>query len=213
MKELAYGDQSNTHKSNTKKSIKRYFKWEADERGGEEWDSDYSFSTSGTTNPRDYLSVAERKQIREAALEYGSIPAYGNLSPEERDHWKAHLAQRLGKPKESVSPDDWEQANGWKYTSMTWASLDAGLRPVEVERAKTTWVDTENQVLRIPKEESSKNRLDPAHEHDLTPLSPRRNLLSRGGVRHQRRTQSVVRPSSIPGLPWPLEDEVGAFVR
>ena len=40
---------------------------------------------------------------------------------------------------------------------MTWTSLDAGLRPVEVERAKTTWVDVENQVLRIPREESSKN--------------------------------------------------------
>jgi len=36
--------------------------------------------------------------------------------------------------------------------------LDAGLRPVEVGRAKTTWVDTENEVLRIPQEESSKNR-------------------------------------------------------
>lgn len=36
-------------------------------------------------------------------------------------------------------------------------SLDAGLRPIEVERAVTSWVDTENAVLRIPKEDSSKN--------------------------------------------------------
>lgn len=157
MKELAYNDQSNTHKSNTQKSIKRFFKWVAHERGGEEWETDHSFSASGTTNPRDYLTVEERRQIREAALEYGTIPAYGNLSPEDRDCWKAHLAQRFGKPKDEVSPDDWEEANGWKYTSMTWASLDAGLRPVEVERAKTSWVDVENQVLRIPREESSKN--------------------------------------------------------
>jgi len=157
MKELAYSEQSNTHKSNTQKSIKRFFKWLAHERGGKEWETVHSFSTSGTANPRDYLTVEERRQIREAALEYGTIPAYGNLSPEERDRWKAHLAQRLGKPKTEVTPDDWEQANGWKYTSMTWTSLDAGLRPVEVERAKTTWVDVENQVLRIPREESSKN--------------------------------------------------------
>lgn len=141
MKELAYSEQSNTHKSNTQKSIKRFFKWVSHKRGGKVWETDHSFSTSGTTNPRDYLTVEERKQIREAALEYGTIPAYGNLSPEERDRWKAHLAQRLGKLKAEVSPDDWEQANGWKYTSMTWVSLDAGLRPVEVERAKTTWVD------------------------------------------------------------------------
>jgi integrase len=36
-------------------------------------------------------------------------------------------------------------------------SLDAGLRPIEVERAVTSWVDIENAVLRIPKEQSSKN--------------------------------------------------------
>ena len=40
---------------------------------------------------------------------------------------------------------------------MVWASLDAGLRPIEVERARTTWVDVDNAVLRIPREESSKN--------------------------------------------------------
>lgn len=157
MKELAYGDQSNTHKSNTQKAIKRYFKWVAHERGGEEWETDHSFSTSGTANPRDYLTLQERQQIREAALEYGTIPAYNNLTPEERDEWKAYLAQRFGKPKEEVTPDDWDQANGWKYTSMTWTSLDTGLRPIEVEHAKTAWVDVENQMLRIPKAESSKN--------------------------------------------------------
>lgn len=40
---------------------------------------------------------------------------------------------------------------------MVWTSLDAGLRPIEVERATVSWVDVENAVLRIPKEESSKN--------------------------------------------------------
>ncbi|WP_458188956.1 tyrosine-type recombinase/integrase [Haladaptatus sp. NG-WS-4] len=157
MKKLAYGEQSNSHKSNTQKSIKRYFKWQQQERGGKEWKPTHSFSRASATNPRDYLTVDERKQIREAALEYGSIPAYGNLSPEDRNRWKGHLAQRFGKPKSEVTPDDWNQANGWKYTSMTWVSLDAGLRPIEVERATTKWVDIENRVLRIPKEESSKN--------------------------------------------------------
>lgn len=118
---------------------------------------DLSFSTSGTANPCDYQTVAERKLIREAALEYGAIPAYGDLSPEDRDRWKTHLAQRFRKSKSEVGPDDWEQANGWKYTSLTWVSLDTGLRPLEVKRAKTTWVDIENQILRILREESRKN--------------------------------------------------------
>ena len=95
--------------------------------------------------------------IREASLEYGGIPAYSDLSPEQRDRWKAYLAQRFEKPKSTVTPDDWDRANGWKIPSLVSTSLDAGLRPIEVERAKTYWVDVPNKVLRIPKDESSKN--------------------------------------------------------
>jgi integrase len=56
-----------------------------------------------------------------------------------------------------VSPADWERANGWRFPALIWTSLDAGLRPIEVERARTGWVDLDNSVLRIPKEQSSKN--------------------------------------------------------
>jgi integrase len=35
--------------------------------------------------------------------------------------------------------------------------MDAGFRPVEIGRAKTSWLDLENGLFRIPKEESSKN--------------------------------------------------------
>ncbi|WP_318569352.1 site-specific integrase [Salinigranum marinum] len=119
---------------------------------------DRSFSSSsGDAGPREYLTIEEPKKIREAALEYGSIPAYNNLTPEERDNWKAHLAQRFDKPKSEVVPADWDRANGWKFTTIAWTSLDAGLRPVEVERAKVSWVDVDNAVLRIPKEDSAKN--------------------------------------------------------
>ena len=38
-----------------------------------------------------------------------------------------------------------------------WTSLDSGLRPTEVARAKTSWIDVDNAVLRIPKEDSAKN--------------------------------------------------------
>ena len=36
-------------------------------------------------------------------------------------------------------------------------SLDAGLRPDEVSNVRESWIDTDNAVLRIPKQESSKN--------------------------------------------------------
>lgn len=155
---LARLDKSNAHKDNCRKALQMLFKWREYEFGFDEWDPDLSFSTNnGTTTPRDYLTREERSQIREAALEYGSIPGYNDLSPDERSQWKAYLAQRFEKPQSEVAPADWDRANGWKIPSLVWVSLDAGLRPIEVERALTAWVDTDNGVLRIPKEDSSKN--------------------------------------------------------
>ncbi|RDI72881.1 tyrosine-type recombinase/integrase [Halopelagius longus] len=158
MTELLYSDNSATHKANTQKALKRLFKWRAHEKNGQLWEPERTFSNmSSDTGPREFLTIEERKQIREAALDYGSIPSYSSVSTEDRDAWKAHLAQRFGKPKSEVTPEDWDRANSWKFTSMTWASLDCGLRPIEVERAKVSWVDVENSVLRIPKEDSAKN--------------------------------------------------------
>nr|WP_233204264.1 hypothetical protein [Halegenticoccus soli] len=115
------------------------FKWREHQHGLDEWKPQISFATRDkTTAPRDYLTREERTAIREAALEYGTVPAYANLSPSERDRWKAYLAQRFEKPKSKVSPEDWEKANGWKIPSLVWVSLDADLRPIEVERAVTS---------------------------------------------------------------------------
>lgn len=156
---LARLDKSNAHKDNCRKAVQMLFKWKEYEYGLDAWEPQLAFSTDdGTTTPRDYLLKEERSLVREAALEYGSVPGYNDLSPTERSRWKAYLAQRFEKPKSDVSPEDWERANGWKIPSLVWTSLDAGLRPIEVERAVTTWVDTDNGVLRIPKDESSKNR-------------------------------------------------------
>lgn len=158
VKALARKDEGNYSRNNTQSSLKRLFKWQKYERGGELWDPDIVFAEpSGTGEPRDYLTRGERSKIREAALEYGSLPSYNNLTVEERDEWRAYLAQRFSKHKRNVTPDDWARANSWKFPSLVWTSLDAGLRPIEVERARTTWVDVENAVLRIPREESSKN--------------------------------------------------------
>lgn len=158
MRHLARKDESDYSRNNTQSAIKRLFKWQTHERGGELWDPNISFTEpNASAEPRDFLLKKERRQIREAALEYGSIPGYSGLTSDERDKWKAYLAQRLSKPKGKVKPEDWKKANSWKFPSLVWTSLDAGLRPIEVERATVSWIDTENAVLRIPKEESSKN--------------------------------------------------------
>ena len=151
-------EYSDTHLDICQKSLKRVFKFHNHRRGRNfEWDPEYSFNQQPTA-PRDYLTMEERKAVREAALELGSVPSYNALSPEERDRWKAVLAQRFEKPKSLVARADWERANGWKIPSIVWTSLDTGLRPIEVGRATIQWLDIDNKVLRIPKDESSKNR-------------------------------------------------------
>lgn len=158
MKHQAQRETSNADKDNYLKSVQMLMKWRQHEHGIDEWEPEIRFTTTnGASQPRDFLTQDERSAIREAALEYGSVPSYNSLSPTERDRWKAFLAQRFEKPKETVSPDDWNRANNWKIPSLVWVSLDAGLRPVEVKRAVISWVDVGNDVLRIPKEESSKN--------------------------------------------------------
>jgi integrase len=156
-RELAQSDYSSTHKTNCQKALQMLFKWRHAERGIDEWDPSIKFSEESSSQPRDYLTRNEREKIRNAALEYGSVPSYSNLTPEERNHWKIYLAQRFEKPKQAVTPDDWERANGWKIPSLVWVSLDTGLRPVEVKRSSRDWIDTDNGVLRIPKEQSAKS--------------------------------------------------------
>lgn len=139
------------------KAIMRLFKWQSHEQGGEKWESDISFySQHGATRPRDHLTKEERSMVREAALEYGSIPAYNTVTPEERSRWKAYLAMRCSKKKSEVTLKDWEKANGWKIPSLVFASLDAGLRPIGGGTSHGGWVDVENELLRIPKDESAK---------------------------------------------------------
>lgn len=157
VRHIASSDHSQTHKSNTISALQRLFKWKANVIGSDPWEPPFAISrNSSATQPRDFLTAQERSKLRETALEYGSVPSYDDLTPEKRSRWKEHLAQRFGKPIEAISPDDWDRANGWKIPSLVWTSLDAGLRPIEVERTTIGWIDTENCVLWIPKDESSK---------------------------------------------------------
>jgi len=155
MRWLARQDYTESTKCNYQKAVKTLFKWKRDARGSDvEWTPEIEYSDPSTNyQPREYLTKRDRKKLRQAALEYGSVPHYNSVSPEERDRWRSYLAQRLQKPKEEVTKQDFMDANSFKYTSMIYAALDAGLRPCEVGRANVAWVDTANGVLRIPREE------------------------------------------------------------
>lgn len=155
MKRLAFSDHSESHKSNVQKALMSLFRWRDDT---ETWNPEITYGGGSQTAPRDYLTREERTRLREAALEYDSIPAYSWMSPEARDRWREYLSLKLDKPLSEVRPADFKEAEGYKYATMVCVSLDCGLRPVEVGRATVQWVDTDNAVLRIPKEESSKNR-------------------------------------------------------
>lgn len=159
MNHLVYQENTTTYNASCQKAIKLLFKWKSFTHGQSiEWEPQIKFTqNTGSTQPRDFLTRKERRKVGEAALEHGTIPHYNSLTPEQRDQWKIYLAQRFGKPKSEIGLDDWKRANSWKIPSLTWVSLDAGFRPVEVGRAKTSWVDLENGILRIPREDSSKN--------------------------------------------------------
>jgi len=155
---LAGQEASNAHKSACRKAVMMLYKWRHHQRGGEQWEPSITFSKKNqSTTPRDYLTREERTKIRDASLEHGSVPSRSNVFGEERDRWVRYLAQRFEKPKEEITEEDWDRANSWKIPSLVGVSLDAALRPIEVERARTTWVDVENGVLRIPREQASKS--------------------------------------------------------
>ncbi len=160
MRWLARQDYKESTKCHYQKAAHTLFKWKRHARGSDvEWEPEIEYSDPSTNyQPRDYLTREDRRKLREAAMEYGSVPHYNSVTPAERERWKTHLAQQLQKPKEEVTMQDWQKANSFKYTSMIYTALDAGLRPCEIERANIQWVDTDNGVLRIPREESSKNR-------------------------------------------------------
>ena len=146
VEELAYSSTSGTHRNHRSKALRMPFEWRHHHSGEERWYPRRMFET-GSRNPQDVLTRDERRRIREASLEYGTIPAYNDLSPEERDRWKARVAQRLGKLKDEIGPDDWDRVNGFEVPSSVAVSLDTGLRPIEVERAKVSWVDPSNGAL------------------------------------------------------------------
>lgn len=140
------------------KDIKRLFKFYNHARGKDyEWDVEIELSQSNGGDERDYLRRSAFEPLYQAALEYSSVKNYHSVTPEERDRLKTFVSQRLGIPKEKVGPEEFKEANSWKYPSIIATTLDTGLRPIEVGRAKVSWVNLQDEELNIPKDESTKN--------------------------------------------------------
>lgn len=156
---LAFQDLGQSYKRGYEKALKRFYSWRHHVRGGNQWDIEFSFDPPDQQPPQAVFTADEQRLLREAPLKYGSLPSYPNVLPAERDRWKEYLAQRLGKPKSEISREDWEQANSWKIPSLVWTSIDAGLKPKEVERASVSWIDWESETLRVP-EPGSENVWD-----------------------------------------------------
>jgi len=87
IKHLAMEDYSLSYKSTMQKAMKMLFKWQNFQFGKNiDWEPDIKFhDDSGSHNPRDFLTEAERAKLREASLEHGSVPHYSSVTPEERD--------------------------------------------------------------------------------------------------------------------------------
>ncbi|WP_336133683.1 tyrosine-type recombinase/integrase [Natronomonas amylolytica] len=153
-------DCSASHAEGTEKALKRLFKhYQSLDDDRTEWEPEYSIpKAGGKRNINDVFSEAEIEKLYNASLNYNQLPAYNDLTPVERSQWKGYIAMSLGKPKSEVVPDDWEKVDNWKIPSLVKVSIDAGLRPIEVERSKVSWLDLEDSRLIIPADESSKNR-------------------------------------------------------
>lgn len=158
MKYLQPQSYSQAYKAAYQKSIHTLFRWQRHELGKDvDWKPTLHFYDSTLPSSVEPLTHDERQALREVVLDHESVPHYNFLSPKQRDRWKSYLAQRFQKPKPEVAKKDFERANSWKWPSLIWASLDAGLRPKEVGRAKVSWVDTKKALLRIPPEDAVKN--------------------------------------------------------
>ncbi len=123
-----------------------------------DWEPKIKFSESQTNSSSDPFTRSEREKLLNASFEYRSPPTYSNTSPEERERWNRHLAQFLGKSKETIGPADWDSLNRcWKIPSLISTALDCGWRAAMVGRLQTSQVNIEESQINIPPSVAVKN--------------------------------------------------------
>lgn len=161
MKSVERGDWGNANVLTFKKTVKRYFKWLKHEKDTDytDWNCPISVSEKERTQ-RDYFRRHEFEHLYTATLSHGSVKNYGECTPDERDAFKAVLAQRYEMPKEEVGRDQFSRANSWKIPSLIATTLDVGLRPVEIGNAKVSWVNLADKTIDIPAKEATKSDND-----------------------------------------------------
>lgn len=140
-------------------ALQKYFEWLYNtDLVDDEWEPKVVF-VDGDPESADSLSYTERHQIYEAALEYGSLPAYYETDPAERDRLKGLIAQRVGKQKADITQEDWLAADtSTKVGSLIAVTLETGMIPIEIEHATLDWYDPRKQVFVIPEEYAAKER-------------------------------------------------------
>ena len=161
------GNHSESSKRKFTNALEKYFKWQHD-RGAEAelWEPRVTFN-DGEHQSADKLNFEERWLVREAAMNYGSLPSYHGIDPEERDRINGLIAQRLGKPKDEVTSKDWTRAdNSTKVGSLVAVTLETGMIPIEIAEARLEWYDEQRNILKIPNEYAAKDR--PTAELPLT---------------------------------------------
>ncbi|MGB9965778.1 tyrosine-type recombinase/integrase [Halobacterium hubeiense] len=132
----------------------------------EPWEPNVVFVDGDHTSAAS-LTFVESYQIRNAALEYGSLPSYSETSDDERDRINALIAQRLGKPKAAVTQQDWMVADtSAKVGSLIAVALETALIPIEIEQATVDWYNPKQQLFVVPEEHAAKSR--PENELPLT---------------------------------------------
>lgn len=124
---------------------------------GVDWEPEIEFSDGIPKDKPDPFTKPELRQLWQTALEYKSIPSYNNVTPVERAQWKATIAQELGKPKEQVTPDDWEKIVNWHIPSLIRTARGNGWRPAMVGRLKVDWYEPDAQKIVIPEGKAVKN--------------------------------------------------------
>jgi integrase len=160
MKRTPHPDQ---YVATFEKSIRRLFRFLRDQKGRDipEWEHDIPIDPSrGSGSARkDRFYPNEMNELYETALKTNSVKSYHNknMSSRERENLKITLAQRFGKPKSEIAPEDFKRANSWKIPSMIAVTSDTGLRPIEVGRAKVSWMNLNRKVMVVPKDEATKN--------------------------------------------------------
>lgn len=81
-KKLVYGDDSQSHKLNMHQSLKVLFWWREEEFDEGEWNPERTFSQPNTSvHARDYLTIDERRRLREAILDYRTILHHSSVIP------------------------------------------------------------------------------------------------------------------------------------